>query len=123
MRKPGWLAVILFAFSCTNPGHVPRSVIPRDSMVNILWDILQADQFSTIYLMKDSGKIDIKAETIKLYQQVFQLHHVTKEEFDKSYRFYMAHPDISSVMFDTLAARANRKRYEIYKAPPKPLVK
>jgi hypothetical protein len=50
---------------------------------------------------------------------VFQLHHTTKEEFKKSYDFYLSRPDLSAKLFDSLAALANKDRSEIYK--PKPI--
>ncbi|MGN6418818.1 MAG: DUF4296 domain-containing protein, partial [Pseudobacter sp.] len=57
-------------------------------------------------------------ETLKLYDQVFQVHKITREEFVKSYKFYLSRPDISKVMFDSIASRANRKREEQYNKPP-----
>ncbi len=121
------LAVISFCLlllaACTNDGGVPRDIIGRDEMGKILWDVIQADQFSTIYLAKDSSKTNVKAETMKLYEEVFRLHHITREEFQKSYQYYLSHPDISKVMFDSLSARASKRRPEIYQHPPKLKVK
>jgi hypothetical protein len=123
MKSGGWLIVLfLFAMGCTNPGHVPAKIIQKDSMRNILWDLMLADQYSTVYLIKDSAQKDIKLETMKLYQQVFDLHRVTKAEFDESYSFYLEHPNISAVLFDSLAAMANRKRNEAYRIPTKPVI-
>jgi hypothetical protein len=112
-----FLLFLFFGGACTNPDSVPGNVIARDSMAKILWDIIQADQFSTYYLTKDSSK-DLKKETMKLYGTIFQLHHVSRDEFQKSLQFYYSRPDISKIMFDSLSARANRQRGEMYKTQP-----
>jgi hypothetical protein len=86
-------------------------------MQQVLWDMIQAERFRETFI-RDSA-LDLKAETFKLYAQVFDVHNVTKDEFVKSYKFYMSRPDISRDMFDSLATQANRQREELYK--PKPL--
>ena len=118
MRSFTILLCLLALTACTNPEHVPGNIIPRDSMQNILFDIMQADQYSTQYLLKDSAKINVKSETMKLYEEVFRLHHISKTEFDRSFQFYLDHPNIATVMFDSLSARAARLRAEAYSNPP-----
>ena len=58
---------------------------------------------------------------MKLYKEVFTIHHTTKDEFNKSYQFYLSRPDLSKSLFDSLSAYANRQRNEMYK--PKPIAK
>ncbi len=116
------LLVCLSAFvwcliSCTDKDKIPAGVLPKDKMQKVLWDVIQAERFRETFI-KDSSK-DLKAETFKLYAQVFEIHKVTKDEFAKSYKFYMSRPDIARDMFDSLATQANRRREEMYK--PKPL--
>lgn len=116
------LLVCLSAFvwcliSCTDKDKIPAGVLPKDKMQKVLWDVIQAERYRETFI-KDSSK-DLKAETFKLYAQVFEIHKVTKEEFAKSYKFYMSRPDIARDMFDSLATQANRRREEMYK--PKPL--
>jgi hypothetical protein len=118
MRTAVFLSLFLFFTACTNPERVPADVISKDSMQNILWDIFQADQFSTQYLVRDSAKLNVKTETMKLYEEVFRIHHISRAEFEKSYRFYLEHPNIASVMFDSLSAMAIRLRTQAYSRPP-----
>jgi len=110
---------LLILAGCSSDSDVPKGIIGKDDMGKILWDLMQADQFSLQYMIKDSAKINVKKETIKLYQEVFQVHHVSKDEFQKSFQFYIAHPEITKVMFDSLSARANRQRGEVYRHTPK----
>lgn len=125
MRKRGvvaWITGISLAavFSaCSDKNKVPSDVLDREEMETVMWDMILADRYAITYLPMDSVKRkDIKTETLKLYDQVFQVHKISREEFVKSYKFYLSRPDISKVMFDSIASRANRKRDEQYNKPP-----
>lgn len=117
MKKAGIVSglLLLLVLGCTNPQRVPSGIYPKEKMEAILWDMLLADRFSAQYLLKDSLKINVRDTTFKLYDQVFQVHKTTKEEFLKSYKFYLSRPDITKVMLDSLAARSNRNRSELLK--------
>jgi hypothetical protein len=86
-------------------------------MVQVMWDMAQADQYAALYLAKDSARIDRKAETMRLYAEVFRLHEVTPEEFRKSYRYYLDHPELNQLLFDSVITRGVRARSEIYDRP------
>ena len=120
------LTFVLFLFllsftSCVNNDKIPPGIVVRDSMPRILWDIAVADQFSKQFIIKDSAKIDARQETMKVYQQVFQVHHITRDEFEKSYQFYVSRPDLMKIIYDTLFTYANKQRTESYK-PIKPKI-
>lgn len=109
--------VILFT-ACTNKNKIPADVLSRDEMEKVMWDMIQADRFSSQFLERDSvAKKNIKTENLKLYERVFQLHQITRDEFAHSFNFYLSRPDLNKVLFDTLAARANRRRAEVYTNP------
>jgi hypothetical protein len=110
--------VILFIVlnGCSNKDSAPGDIISKEKMEAVLWDIVQAERFTATYLTKDSSK-NIQLENFKLYDQIFSIHQVKKDEFIKSYEFYLSRPDIARVLFDSLAARANRVREDMYKTP------
>lgn len=114
-------ASLLLAYGCANRQKVPAGIIPRDQMQTILWDMIQADQFALQFLVKDSVKNKhIREETFKLYEEVFQVHHISRDDFLKSYRFYLSRPDMMRTMLDTLNSRAQHNRDSFYR-PIKPL--
>ena len=117
MRVVAGLLAILLVVGCSDKDNVPSGIIPRDEMEKILWDMVQADQYSSLYLWKDSARINVKTETQKLYQEVFQLHQISREEFRKSFQYYQEHPDLTRNVFDSLLARGNRLRAESYSRP------
>ena len=112
----GVLCMLLIA-GCSEKDKIPSDVIARDEMEKIIWDMMLADQYSSNYLVKDSAKVNVKIETLKLYEDIFRMHKVSRDEFRKSFQFYQGRPDITRTMFDSLLARGNRARMENYAHP------
>jgi hypothetical protein len=112
--------VLILVVGCSDKNSTPSGVIPREEMEKVLWDIMEADQYASNYIVKDSAHVDVKEERLKLYQHVFQLHKISREDFTKSYKYYEAHPDVTRSMFDSLVARGNRMRTDFYSRPQPP---
>ena len=110
------IALLMAAGSCSDKNSTPSGILSREDMQKVLWDMIQADQYAA-YLAKDSAHINLKMEDLRLYDQVFQLHHVSREEFSKSYKYYMDHPELTQTLFDSLLAMGNRARNESYSRP------
>jgi hypothetical protein len=114
----------LFAFfcviaaACSDKNSVPSGILPREKMENVLWDMIQADQYAAV-LAKDSTAhiADLKVERLRLYDQVFRLHDVSREKFRESYQYYSDHPELSQDLFDSLLVRGNKLRSEEYAHP------
>ena len=102
---------------CTGKNNVPRGIIPQEKMEQVMWDMAQADQYAALYLAKDSAHTDLKKETLKLYETVFRLNDVSVNEFRKSYRYYLDHPELGQLLFDSVIARGTRARMEMYDRP------
>jgi hypothetical protein len=114
------VALILYlaaSSGCSDKNDVPGGILPRDKMAAVLWDMAEADQYVALYITKDSAHIDRKAETMRLYEEVFRLHQVTRDEFRKSYRYYLDHPAVGQPLFDSTIARGSRVRTEMYDRP------
>ena len=115
MKLPCIILFLFFSISCTQKNKIPSDVLAKNKMENILWDMILADRFSAQFILKDSATKNVKLETLKLYEKVFQTHKISKEQFVKSYKYYVNHPDVLKVMFDTIATRASRQKPEVYK--------
>ena len=87
----------------------------------ILKDVIMAEQFSAVYLIKDSVKHDKVKANQDLLEVIFKIHHISKESFRESLLFYESRPDLNKKIFDSLSAYGNRRRVELY--APKPLTK
>ena len=114
MNKSIIIICFLITIGCTNSTKIPPDIFPKEKMENILWDMILADRYSAQFLLKDSISKNVKLETMKLYDQVFQLNNTTQAAFVKSFKFYLNRPDITKVIFDSLAARGNRNRNALY---------
>jgi Domain of unknown function (DUF4296) len=117
MRVLFFLLLAALLAACTNSNAVPADIIPGKKMETILWQLMLSEEYENKQLAKDSSKKS-STEKMKIYQQVFELNGTSVSEFKKSYQFYMAHPDISKIMFDSIAVRALRERTDMYKTKP-----
>lgn len=93
---------------CNNTTET-RDILKKEKMQDVLWDFIQADAFTTGFIKKDSGK-NAAIENAKLQQQIFAVHHITKEVFYKSYAWYSKHYDIMRTMLDSISAKAERDK-------------
>lgn len=103
--------IILFA-ACASYDEMPANIIPIDKMKLITWDMLRADEYAKLQFVKDSSTLTKK--TLELYQQVFAIHSITKDQFYESTRYYQAHPDVNKILLDSVSAYSMRQRQDLY---------
>ena len=84
-----------------------------DTMKVIMWDMLRADEWYIRLSIKDST-LKTKKENIRLYEQVFAIHGVTKDQFYNSFKYYEAHPVECKVLLDSVEAFANREKNRLF---------
>ena len=84
-------------------------VLPFDTIKVVMWDLLNAEEFNNILIIKDSTLKKTK-NNLKLYQQVFFMHHLSKEQFYYSYQFYEQHPDQFKTLMDSVSSYGPRQR-------------
>ena len=108
------LSLVLIA-GCTNKSKIPSGILDKEKMGKVLWDMVLADRFASQHIVKDSARINVTDSTFKLYSKVFSLNNISREEFVKSYKFYMTRPDLCKIIFDTISQRANRLKEESYR--------
>ena len=114
--------LIFLQWGCSNKGNTQPAILNKDKMAAVLWDIMRANSFTELYIKKDSLK-NATLENMKLQQQIFTIHNVSKEAFYKSYNYYSLQPDQMRVILDSIAARSERNRIQVYQQPPAPVLK
>src|SRR6187397_3052401 len=97
--------LIFLQWGCSNKGNTQPVILNKDKMAAVLWDIMRANSFTELYIKKDSLK-NATLENMKLQQQIFTIHNVSKEAFYKSYNYYSLQPDQMRVILDSIAARS-----------------
>ena len=104
---------LLFGAACS-PGKIPANIIPPEKMKTIVFDLLKADTYVNNFVLKDTT-LKSKEQHIKMYEQVFLIHKITKKDFYISLNYYQQHPDVNKKLFDSTLSYANRQREMIFK--------
>jgi hypothetical protein len=114
------LFIICFSIiitGCKNKNRIPAGIIPQKKMQTILWDMMRADLFLSDFVLNKDSNLDKRTESIKLYRQVFAIHHISKEQYEKSFSFYKTHPDLFKVIMDSLSQPNTEAPTEMIKEP------
>ena len=103
--RTAWLIIVVAMLytGCKRGDRIPANVLPQKEMQTVLWDMMRVDQYLTDYVLPHDSALDKKAETIRLYQQVFSIHKITEEEFQRSFSFYKSHPALLKVIMDSIS--------------------
>lgn len=87
--------------SCSRPKvEVPVSVISADSMVNILADMHLAE--AAIQMRNLSGHDSLHPEAFGRYKFVLDKYKISRQTFEKSFRWYSSEPQIFSKLYDSV---------------------
>ena len=97
------LLSVLWLAGCKKSNKIPGDVLAPQKMQAVMWDIMRADQFLSDYVLNRDSTKDKDRESIKLYNRVFAFHHITKEEFEKSFAYYRKNPVRLQTMMDSIS--------------------
>ena len=103
MRGLIYFAICFLVLACSK-GARPKSVLPQEKMKVVMWDMMRADQFLTDYVFSRDSSIDRYMESSKWYGQILSLHHISQDEFKKSFTWYSEHPAQMKILMDSIAA-------------------
>ncbi len=112
--------VLLFACGGNNK-KADDSILKKEKMQAVLWDVLRADAFAFQFIIKDTLKKP-EAEMAKMQQQIFAVHKTTRDIFYKSLNYYKQHPDIFQPMLDSMINKYTRDKYATTKGSIVPQV-
>ena len=108
MYKIFAICFIIFLASCSD-NDVPINILSAEKMQPILWQQIKAEIYTRENLISDSIKSkNLSLENEKLQMQIFRNNNVTKEEFYKSYNYYLKHEDKFSELLDSIIAKQTR---------------
>lgn len=100
------MATVLFACKTKQDN---KQILPINSMKLVMWDMLKADEWNTQTLIRDTLHLRVN-ENFLLYEEVFKVHHINKEQFYKSYKYYETHPDKFKILIDSVVAYGDRDK-------------
>ncbi len=103
-----------FIIGCNDKTGTPSGILGKQKMQSVMWDIIRAEVFTEQFMKKDSLK-NISMENLKLQNAIFSIHKVTRSQYYESYDYYVSHTDLIRLVLDSMSAKADRDRFELYK--------
>ena len=111
------ITILLISFCCENKNNISNDLIQPDKMRVILWDVIKAEAMATELVRRDSNR-NFMEETAVLQKNIFAIHKISKESFQKSFNFYTSRPAIMSVLMDSLTNKAYQSRPQVKPVMP-----
>lgn len=102
------VCILMFALSCSDNKKIPDHILKPEKMEAVLADVMMADALNQERIISDS-LLYLPRENVSYFKKIFQLHAVTKEEFEKSIQFYTKRPDLMRPIIDSVSAVVSRK--------------
>ncbi len=100
MKNLSFIFVFLLLFSCTEV-KLADNILSQQEMEIILWEQMRADAFTKEFISKDNLK-DLSLENDKLQQKIFAKYKVDKNDFYKTYQYYLKHEDLMKNVLDSI---------------------
>ncbi len=99
-------ALLLFFTGACNPSNqVPKGILPPEKMETVLWDLLRSGNLVNNFILSKDSSLDKNQEHIKWINRVLTFHQVGEAEFKKSFSYYQQHPELMSVIMDSISKR------------------
>ncbi len=108
MRKLFALSVLILFLSCKKR-VVPEGIMEPEKMQAVFWDYFRADAYAREFNKKDILKNDT-IENARLQKKIFSYYNISREDFNRSYNYYFAHPELMSVLMDSMVAKQTRRK-------------
>lgn len=93
---------------CGCKGKNGQEILSPETMKLVVWDMLRADEMAMSDNSKDTVRTHFLQHSVHAYEQVFAIHHITKEQFYRSYKYYQERPDENKALLDSVLAFGNR---------------
>ena len=119
MRNVFVMMLIFAAAACSNGKTVPDHVLKPEKFQKILTDVFLADALNTERSFKDTA-LKIKDTNAAYFLKIFEQYGVTKNEFMRSYNYYLSRPDLLRPITDSISAVLERENTKITTDTVKP---
>lgn len=118
MRIPAWIILACVLGNACTPAATGKKPIEANQMKQVIWDLMKAGEWYN-YIIANDSTLKNKKEDIRLYEQVFSVHGITKDQFYTSYKYYESHPVEFKLLLDSVEAVSLREKNKLYeKLPP-----
>lgn len=106
----------LFVFISCNT----KKVLPLNTMRLVIWEMACADEMVLEQQAKDTSLKKNQTDSLRktLYQKVFSIHKISKDEFYTSYNYYLQKPDVFKTLIDSVQSYGLKQREKLNLNPP-----
>jgi hypothetical protein len=102
----------LMFFSCSKREEkIPPDIISKEKMTEILIDVHLAEVKWQINAPSDNAPGGKQS----YYKYIFNKHHISYDQLIKSYKYYSAHPEVFSKIYDDVITGLSKKEAELAK--------
>jgi hypothetical protein len=113
------LLLLLVLLGCSETKKTPENILGPEKFQEVLTDVMLADALSTERSFKDTA-LKIKDANAAYFLKIFEIHGTNKNEFMRSYNFYLSRPDFLRVISDSVSAALNRENNQLTTDTVKP---
>lgn len=96
------LLLSLLVLSCRQGKNQPEGILPEKKLRAVLWDMMRADQFLSDFVFSRDSSLNKLQESQLVYNRIFAIHEVTREEFRQSFNYYREHPNLLKSLLDSV---------------------
>lgn len=106
-----FLFVFYLITACSNKDRLPAGILSKKEMQAVMWDMVRSGEFLNGFVLFKDSAIDRATESQKWYDKIYQLHGITKAQFDKSLTYYEQNPILMKEILDSIS------RKQVYARP------
>lgn len=104
------LSLLFLLFSCSKKRVVPKGILEPKKMELVFWDYIRADVYTRDFIKREG--INDTLQNVMLQKKIFAYYHISKDDFYNSYEYYTKHPELMTVLTDSILARQNRLKLQ-----------
>src|SRR5689334_1413503 len=97
--------ILLLIVACSSKNKVPKGILAKQEMEDVLWDLLRGDQMLDGYTFPRDSLANKSAIAQGWYDEIFRLHKTDRTSFQKSYTWYKKHPEVMKELMDSISAK------------------
>lgn len=91
--------------SCGSKDKLPKDVLPHDKMMAVMYDLMRSTEFLNTYVFSRDSNINKQSEAQKWHEKVFAMHKISRADFERSYAYYKANPELMRTVMDSLSKK------------------
>lgn len=104
------MLIMVMLVSCKKKPN--KGIMSQQKMEAVMWDFIRADVYTFGFLKKDS-LINDTLENARLQNKIFANYKITRDEFYRSYQYYIENPEIMHAILDSISVKQGKLANEI----------